>query len=133
MTQTIIITGASSGIGKATATLFLDAGWNVALLARRFDRLQQLAKGRKGALACDVTKEAAVIGAFDKVVSQFGRIDVLFNNAGIFTPSATVDEVTLKDWQAQAGRCELNRIVSMCPPGFSDHENARATRWTDHQ
>ncbi|MCB1408079.1 MAG: SDR family NAD(P)-dependent oxidoreductase, partial [Rhodobacteraceae bacterium] len=62
----IVVTGASAGIGKATARRFLDEGWHVALLARRMDPLLELAQGRASALpiACDVTDEGQVDAAF---------------------------------------------------------------------
>lgn len=100
MAQTIIVTGASAGIGKATALRFLAAGWNVGLLARRADQLAEAAGGHPAALSvpCDVTDEADVDRAFAAVVARFGRVDALFNNAGISRPAATIDEVPLQDW-----------------------------------
>jgi NAD(P)-dependent dehydrogenase (short-subunit alcohol dehydrogenase family) len=101
MTKTILVTGASSGIGAATAGKFLDEGWNVALLARRLDKLEAVAKGHANALAtaCDVTDEASVIAAFGQAAEHFGKIDVLFNNAGIFPVSGRFDTLTLDSWQ----------------------------------
>ncbi|MBE9475675.1 MAG: SDR family oxidoreductase [Proteobacteria bacterium] len=101
MTKTILITGASSGIGAATAQKFIAEGWNVALLARRLEKLEKLAHGHKNALAitCDVTNEASVIAAFAKAADHFGHIDALFNNAGIFPASGRFDAVTLESWQ----------------------------------
>ncbi|MBL4751874.1 MAG: SDR family oxidoreductase [Amylibacter sp.] len=102
MAKTILITGASSGIGAATALKFLQKGWNVALLARRMDKLEKLAKGHDNAhaVACDVTDEASVIAAFKQAVDHFGQIDALFNNAGIFPVSGRFDTLTLESWQA---------------------------------
>jgi len=102
MANTIIVTGASSGIGAATALKFLTEGWNVALLARRLDKLQALAKDHKNALpvVCDVTDEASVIAAFAQTADHFGKIDALFNNAGIFPVSGRFDELTLESWQS---------------------------------
>ncbi len=96
----VVVTGASSGIGRATAAAFLDAGWQVALLARRKDALDDLAAGRELALAlaCDVRDEASVDAAFAATVERFGRIDALFNNAGISKPAMTIDEIPLADW-----------------------------------
>ncbi|MDK3019559.1 SDR family oxidoreductase [Pseudodonghicola flavimaris] len=98
--KSILITGASSGIGRATAELFLAEGWRVGLLARRTDLLEEVAADRPGAvvLAADVTDPAAVDGAFAEFIAVAGRLDVLFNNAGIFTPPATIDETPLDDW-----------------------------------
>ena len=94
--KSLIITGASSGIGRATAELFLENGWRVGLIARRVELLKDVAQGRKNAvvLPADVTDAAAMEGAF----AAFGMVDVLFNNAGMFGPSAPIDEVALEDW-----------------------------------
>ena len=102
MAKTIIVTGASSGIGAATAKKFMDEGWNVALQARRTEKLETVASGYANAqiIQCDVTREADVVDAFTKTTEHFGQIDALFNNAGIFPASGRFDEVTLKAWQA---------------------------------
>lgn len=90
----IIITGASAGIGRATARTFLDAGWTVGLIGRREDALHETAAGGGDALIlpCDVTDEAEVDAAFDKAVAAWGRVDAVFNNAGVSLPGATVDD-----------------------------------------
>ncbi|AHD10839.1 MULTISPECIES: SDR family oxidoreductase [Phaeobacter] len=100
--RTILITGASSGIGRAVAELFLKKGWQVGLLARRAEQLEEVARGRDTAhvLSADVTDPEAVDHAFDCFARRVGRLDVLFNNAGIFTPSGTIDEIELEDWFA---------------------------------
>lgn len=100
MAPVIVVTGASAGIGRAVAERFLAEGWGVALLARRAEVLDQIAAGRPAALPvpCDVGDAAQVEAAFARVVGQFGRIDVLFNNAGIFRPSGLIDEIPLQDW-----------------------------------
>tara|TARA_R110000787_G_scaffold250396_3_gene356016 strand:- start:1731 stop:2429 length:699 start_codon:yes stop_codon:yes gene_type:complete len=94
--KSILITGASSGIGEATAKVFLQSGWRVGLVARRADRLEALAQDHANAvvLPADVTDAQAMAEAF----ARFGDLDVLFNNAGIFGPSAPIDEVALEDW-----------------------------------
>lgn len=98
--KSIIVTGASSGIGRATAELFLKEGWTVGLLARRREALEDIAKGYTGAvpLVADVTDPEAISNAFASFQSRAGHLDVLFNNAGIFTPSGTIDEISLEDW-----------------------------------
>ncbi|MDX2482361.1 MAG: SDR family oxidoreductase [Pseudodonghicola sp.] len=100
--STILITGASSGIGRATAELFLREGWTVGLLARRAAALEEVAAGRDNAvvLPADVTDPQAVEAAFVRFTGRAGRLDVLFNNAGIFTPAGTIDEIALDDWYA---------------------------------
>jgi len=98
----IVVTGASAGIGRKTAEAFLAAGWDVALLARNADKLAQAAQRHANALAltCDVTDEAQVDAAFRAAVDRFGRIDVLFNNAGRMIPGSLIDELSVDDWKA---------------------------------
>ncbi|OOY08380.1 SDR family oxidoreductase [Thioclava sp. F36-7] len=97
----MVVTGASAGIGRAVAEAALAEGWQVACLARSEDKLAEVAAQGDGlAVACDVSDAAAVERAFAEVVAKFGRIDVLFNNAGMFPPAALPDEVTLEDWDA---------------------------------
>lgn len=96
----ILITGASAGIGRAVAELFLQEGWTVGLLARREDALLAVADGYDAAipLPADVSDADAVARAFSDFVAQAGRLDVLFNNAGVFTPAASIDQVPVEDW-----------------------------------
>ncbi|HKT56487.1 MAG TPA: SDR family oxidoreductase [Microbacterium sp.] len=102
MSRVAVITGAGSGIGRAAARAFLGAGWRVALLGRREQALAETAAGASGALVLptDVTDPAQVDAAFDATVAAFGRVDVLFNNAGTFGPAASVDEVPVDEWDA---------------------------------
>lgn len=99
--KSIIITGASAGIGAACATAFLDAGWRVGLIARRPDALEAVARGHAGAviLPCDVTDPNAVDTAFDAFAAKAGRLDVLFNNAGSFGRAAPIDELGVDEWR----------------------------------
>jgi NADP-dependent 3-hydroxy acid dehydrogenase YdfG len=126
---TILITGASSGIGAATARLFLAEGWQVGLFARRAEALERLAGAATGAhvLPGDVTEPDAVEGAMAALVRETGRIDVLFNNAGLFTPPAPFDEVPLEDWDRAiavnlrgmivAARAAFARMRAQAPQG----------------
>ncbi|KIN60180.1 Short-chain dehydrogenase/reductase SDR [Sulfitobacter noctilucae] len=95
--KSIMITGASSGIGRATAEAFLAQGWRVGLIARRADLLNEIAAANENAVAlpADVTDAAAMQAAYDR----FGWVDVLFNNAGMFGPSAPIDEIAVADWE----------------------------------
>lgn len=97
----IVITGASAGIGRACAQRFLDAGWQVTLMARRTDALAEVAGDNSNALAlaCDVSDEHQVSAAFAATVARFGRIDALFNNAGTMTRGALIDELAVEDWK----------------------------------
>lgn len=96
--KSIIITGASSGIGKASAEKFLNEGWRVGLIARRAEALEDMASRYDTAVAlpCDVSDEDDVDAAF----GAFGHIDALLNNAGMFGPQTTIDQVSLSDWQS---------------------------------
>jgi NAD(P)-dependent dehydrogenase (short-subunit alcohol dehydrogenase family) len=106
MTQKIAITGAGSGIGRATARLFLTAGWQVALIGRRSDALEETAMGHEALiLPCDVGQSDAVDAAFATLGQRWGRLDVLFNNAGISLKGAPIDEIPVKDW---LNLCQVN-------------------------
>ena len=100
MQKTIIVTGAGSGIGSATANAFLDDGYRVGFLGRRPATLEAAANGHKNALLlpCDVSNPADVDAAFATAISSWGRLDVLFNNAGIGSPPASVDETDVDVW-----------------------------------
>jgi NAD(P)-dependent dehydrogenase (short-subunit alcohol dehydrogenase family) len=101
MSKTIIITGAGRGIGKACVEAFLDAGWRVGLIGRTPEPLHDLAQAHRNALAlpCDVVDESQVEAAFDQAMQTWGRIDALFNNAGVGSFSGTADEISLEDWR----------------------------------
>ncbi len=98
-----VVTGAGSGIGKAVAMALLREGYRVVLLGRRMERLHEVAQesGSDGALAvaCDVSQPDAVRVAFDKVHAAFGRLDLLFNNAGVGAPAVPMEELTFEQWQ----------------------------------
>ncbi len=102
MSKAVIVTGAGSGIGRATARAFLANGDRVALLGRRAEALAETAAGHPDALPlpCDVTREDEVEAAFDAALRAFGRIDVLFNNAGTGARAAPIDEIAVADWLA---------------------------------
>ena len=100
-----LVTGAGSGVGKAAALALLAAGWRVALVGRRPEPLQEVAT-QSGATAdrylvapADVSDEASVQAMFAKVVSHFGRLDLLFNNAGVNAPGIPLEELSLDQWK----------------------------------
>ncbi|MBC9248243.1 SDR family oxidoreductase [Paracoccus sp. 11-3] len=93
--RSILITGAGSGIGRATARRFQQAGWKVGLIGRRKDSLQETTQGNDALiLPCDVTDAQAVDAAFNKTVQAWGRLDVVFNNAGRGADPALPDEIS---------------------------------------
>ena len=100
MQKTIIVTGAGSGIGSATANAFLEDGYRVGFLGRRAATLEAAANGHENALLlpCDVSNPADVDAAFATAISSWGRLDILFNNAGIGNPPASVDETDVDVW-----------------------------------
>lgn len=101
MFKTIIITGGARGIGRACAEAFLAAGWRVGIVGRTSDTVEAAAAAHDDALAlpCDVTDAAAVDAAFDTAMAEWGRIDVIFNNAGISAMGATIDEIDVDTWR----------------------------------
>ncbi len=101
MTKIAVVTGAGSGIGRACAQAFLAEGYYVALIGRRADALAEAAGDHANALtlACDVTDSAAVDSAFARIAATFGRIDVVFNNAGSNIPAASIDQIAPADWR----------------------------------
>jgi NAD(P)-dependent dehydrogenase (short-subunit alcohol dehydrogenase family) len=105
MAGVALVTGAGSGIGRASALALLADGWQVALVGRRREALEETA-ARSGTadsalvLACDVADPAAVDAAFAATVGRFGRLDMLFNNAGTNVGPKTIDKLTVDEWNS---------------------------------
>ncbi len=100
-----IVTGAGTGIGKHTALAFLREGYGVTLAGRRKELLEQTARESgtpENALvvAADVSDPGAVRTLFNKTEERFGRLDVLFNNAGIGAPPVLLEDLTVEQWQS---------------------------------
>lgn len=101
-----LVTGAGSGIGKETTLALLNADYRVVLAGRNQAKLeaavQEANVGADAVLICptDVTNEEQVVALFEKTENKFGRLDLLFNNAGVSAPSLPPDEITLSQWQA---------------------------------
>ena len=106
MSKIALVTGASSGIGKACALALLRDGWSVALAGRRLEALQAAvaeagpdAAARALPIACDVGNEAAVAALFEQLHARFGRLDLLFNNAGVSPRATTPDDLSGAEWR----------------------------------
>lgn len=104
--KTAIVTGAGTGVGRAVAKALADDGWHIAYAGRREAPLSRAAGAAdpSGAssliVPTDVTDPEAVAALFDKVVSQWGRVDLLFNNAGVVAPPVPMDELDLTVWRS---------------------------------
>jgi len=99
-----LITGAGSGIGRATAQVFLREGFRVVLAGRQADKLEAVAReaGESAQTLCvvaDVTRPDEVRALFDTVKAKFGRLDVLFNNAGLNAPFLPLEDLPFEKWR----------------------------------
>ena len=105
-TKVAIVTGAGSGIGKRTSLALLEEGYSVALAGRRRSPLETIsaesgaAASRALVVPADISDPDAVGNLFSRTRETFGRLDLLFNNAGIFGPSGLFEEIPAKEWQA---------------------------------
>ena len=97
-----VVTGAGSGIGHAVARRLFADGWLVALAGRREEPLQKTAAGSEQqalVVRADISQENDVDRLFAQTVERFGRVDMLFNNAGIFPPGQLIDELSVQSWK----------------------------------
>ena len=104
MSKIAIVTGAGSGIGKAAALALLQDGWSVALAGRRSEPLEQVARdsgagARALAVPTDVAKPESVKQLFGAVKQRWGRLDLVFNNAGVNAPGIPLEELSLEQWR----------------------------------
>ncbi|MCS6852712.1 MAG: SDR family oxidoreductase [Gemmataceae bacterium] len=100
-----LVTGAGSGIGRASALALLRDGWTVVLAGRRRDALEQTAAAagpdaaRAVTVPADVSDPASVEALFRSIRERFGRLDLLFNNAGVGAPAVPLEDLTLEQWR----------------------------------
>jgi len=105
MTRIALITGAGSGIGEASALALARAGWSLALCGRRLERIETVAAAARQigveaiAVETDVGDPQAVTRLFDAVAERFGRLDLLFNNAGTGAPPRPLEELSVEAWR----------------------------------
>ncbi len=103
MSGIALVTGAGSGIGRAAALALSGAGWSTVLSGRRRAALEETAAAAVGdtlCLPCDVTDPRAVHALFVEIEDRYGRLDLLFNNAGVGAPAVPLEELTLEQWRA---------------------------------
>ncbi len=103
MSGIALVTGAGSGIGRASALALAGAGFSVVLAGRRLEPLESTAAeagGAARALVCDVRDPAAVARLFAQIEAGFGRLDLLFNNAGVGAPAVPLEELDPEQWNA---------------------------------
>ena len=103
MTAVALVTGAGSGIGRAVSTALAREGFTVVLAGRRPEPLETAAAEAGGgavAVTCDVREPASVASLFGEIDERFGRLDLLFNNAGLGAPAAPLEELTVEQWTA---------------------------------
>ena len=103
MNKIAMITGAGSGVGRAVAKALAPQGWQLVLVGRKRETLEETAQGLGGdhlVAPADVGDPAQVKSVFAQLMDKFGRLDMLFNNAGMGTPAIPMEELTFEQWQA---------------------------------
>lgn len=100
-----VVTGAGSGVGRATSLALMKAGYTVVLAGRRADKLEETAKlgeavGKSLPVPTDMTDPGSIAALFAKVTGSFGRLDLVFNNAGIGAPPVPFEDVSVAQWKA---------------------------------
>ena len=134
-----VVTGSSKGIGKAIALEFANAGYSVVINARNEEELKQAAKdisnsiedaGRIVSIPGDISQEPVCISVIESAIKQFGRIDVLVNNAGIGGESKKINELTEKDWDEVIDvnlkgtfLCTREAVKNMMKDGSTNNSN----------
>lgn len=102
MAKIALITGAGTGVGKAAAHALMLGGYHVIFTGRRLDVLEQAVHEGEGsgeAITCDISKPASVDALFETIEDRHSRLDVLFNNAGIFIAGKLIDDLSIEEWQ----------------------------------
>ena len=102
MKQIALVTGAGRGVGRVTAITLAKNGWTVVMAGRDKSAIDAVAKeagGESVGIVCDVSNPESVKSLFAEIKSKFGRVDLLFNNAGVVAPGVPLEDVKIEDWQ----------------------------------
>ena len=130
-----LVTGAGSGVGRSAALALSREGYAVALAGRRADKLEAVAKEANGTtlvVPTDVREPAAILALFAKVKETFGRLDLLFNNAGVSMRGMPLEDIPLERWLSDR-RHQSHRAIYLHPGSHQDHESAGSARRPHHQ
>src|SRR6476659_9064171 len=100
-----VVTGAGTGVGRAASRALMNTGYTVVLAGRRMEMLEETKKlgdniGKSLCVSADMTSPASIAALFAKVKDTYGRLDVLFNNAGMGAPPVNFEDLTLEQWQS---------------------------------
>ena len=132
-----IVTGAGTGVGRAASLALMAAGFTVVLAGRRIEMLQETSKlgeniGKSLAVSADMADPGSIAALFAKVMEVYGRLDVLFNNAGMGAPPVPFEDLSLAQWQAVVVD-QSHRAVSVHAARVPDHEGPDPARRPHHQ
>jgi NAD(P)-dependent dehydrogenase (short-subunit alcohol dehydrogenase family) len=131
MSKVAVITGAGTGVGRRVSEVLSKEGIIVYLIGRRKDKLvetQNMCSGQAEVLQCDVSDPVAVEKAFQTVEEKHGRLDVLFNNAGIGVPAQSIDEMPFENWKSVVD-INLNGMFLCAKYAFALMRKQRPHRW----
>jgi len=126
MNKVVLITGASSGMGKSTANILHDQGYKVYGAARRTEKMKDLEEKGMGVISLDLTKDESIVNAVNTILEKEGRIDILINNAGYGSYGA-VEDVPIEEAKRQfeVNMFGLARITQLILPGMRKQESGR--------
>ncbi len=130
-----VVTGAGTGVGRAASLALMGAGFTVVLAGRRMEKLEETKKlgesvGKSLAVSADMADPGSIAALFAKVMEVYGRLDVLFNNAGMGAPPVPFEDLSLAQWQAVVAH-QPHRAVSVHAARIPDHEGPDPA-WRPH-